>query len=67
MSLVLSIYHLYQLLSLIVLNYIGQYTIMSNVMPVDIDRYQISGITITSVCIMYSVGIDIYIEKKKSK
>ena len=51
----------------IVLSYIVQFTIMSNVMPVTGNVYELSGIIITIACIIYSIGFDIYIEKEKSK
>ena len=51
----------------IVLNYIVQFTIMSNIMPVIGNAYEISGMIITMACIIYSICIDIYTEKEKSK
>ena len=48
----------------IVLNYIVQYTIMINVMPVIGNVYEISGIIIIIACIIYSIGCDICIERK---
>ena len=46
----------------ILLDILRQYTVMRTVMPVSGNVYEICGMVITTACIFYSVGLDVYIE-----
>ena len=47
----------------IILNIITQYTIMRSIVPVTGNVYEIVGIVITLICIIYSIGLDFYTER----
>ena len=50
----------------IILNIVLQYTVMRSIVPVRGNAYEISGMVVVFICIVYSISVDVHVEIQTS-